>query len=101
MCSKISQEGVEKLTKYSKASKVRQGKARAIYSKLKKVWKNSQFTTKNKIRIFKSNVISVLLYGCETWKITQTDEKKQDAFLHKSLCCILKIYWLMRITNGR
>lgn len=46
--------------------KVRLGKARAAYSKLEKIWKNSHFTIKNKIKIFKSNIISVLFYGCET-----------------------------------
>lgn len=46
--------------------KARFGKARAAYIKLKKIWKKSQFTTKNKIKILKSNVISVLLYGCKT-----------------------------------
>lgn len=77
----------------------RLGKARVAYNKLGKIWKNSQFTCKNKIKIFKSNVISVLLYGCETWRMTQTDEKKLDAFLHKSLRRMLKIYWPMRVTN--
>ena len=75
------------------------GKARAAYSKLDKIWKNSQFTYKTKIKIFKANVISVLLYGCECWRMTKTDEKKLDAFLHKSLRRILKIYWPMRIKN--
>ena len=55
--------------------KARLGEASAAYSKLEKIW-NSQFTTKNEIKIFKSNVISLLLYGCETWRMTQTDEKK-------------------------
>ena len=45
------------------------------------------------------NVISVLLYGCKTWRTTQADEKKLDAFLRKGLRRILKIYWPMRITN--
>ena len=31
--------------------------------------------------------------------MTQTDEKKRDAFLHKSVRPILKIYWPMQITN--
>ena len=31
--------------------------------------------------------------------MTQTDEKKLDAFLHKSLRRILKIYWPMHVTN--
>ena len=45
----------------------RLGKARTAYNKLRTVWKNNQFSRMTKIRIFKSNVISVLLYGCETW----------------------------------
>ena len=78
--------------------KARLGKARVAYNKLDKFWKNSQFTIKTKVNVFKSNVISVL-YGCETWRTTKADEKKLDAFLHKSLRRILKIYWPMRITN--
>ena len=57
--------------------KARLGKARAAYSKLDKIWKNSQSTYKTDIKIFKSNVISVLLYGCECWRMTKTDEKKR------------------------
>ena len=63
----------------------RLGKARTAYSKLDKIFKNSQFTSRTKIKIFKSNFISVLLYGCETWRMTQTGEKKLDVSLHKSL----------------
>ena len=75
------------------------GKARAAYSKLDKIWKNSQSTYKTNIKIFKSHVISVLLYGCECWRMTKTDEKKLDAFLHKSLRRMFKIYWPMRVKN--
>ena len=77
----------------------RLGKARVAYNKLDKFWKNSLFTIKTKVNVFKSNVISVLLYGCETWRTTKADEKTFDAFLHKSLRRILKICWPMRITN--
>ena len=70
--------------------KARLGKVRVAYNKLDKFWKNSQFTIKTKINVFKSNVISVLLYGCETWRTTKADEKKLDAFLHKSLRRIIK-----------
>ena len=70
-----------------------------IKSKLEKIWKNSKFTYKTKIKIFKSNVLSVLLYGCECWRMTKTDEQKLDAFLHKSLGQLFKIYWPMQVTN--
>ena len=79
--------------------KARLGKARVAYNKLDKFWKNSPFIIKTKINVFKSSVISVLLYGCKTWRTTKGDEKKLDAFLHKSLRRILKIYWPMRIIN--
>ena len=55
--------------------KARLGKARVPYNKLDKFGKNSQFTIKTKINVLKSNVISVLLYGCETWRTTKADEK--------------------------
>ena len=48
---------------------------------------------------FKSNVISVELYGGESWRMAQTDEKKLDAFLLKRIRRILKIYWPMCTTN--
>ena len=46
--------------------KARLGKATTTYNKLGKIWKSSHFINKTKIKIFKSNVIWVLLYGCET-----------------------------------
>ena len=41
--------------------KARLGKARVAYNQLDKFWKNSQFTIKTRVNVFKSNVISVLL----------------------------------------
>ena len=52
-----------------------------------------------KINIFKSNVIAVLLYGCESWRMTKADEAKLDTFQHKCLRRLLKIYWPMRMSN--
>ena len=45
--------------------------ARLAYNKLKSVWNNSQFGRKTKMKLLKSNVLSVLLYGSETWKMTK------------------------------
>ena len=52
-----------------------------------------------KIRIFKSNVRAVLLYGCESWRMTKGDEAKLDTFQHKCLRRLLKIYWPMCMSN--
>ena len=52
--------------------KTRIGKARAAYGLLNKVWKDRNISMRTKIRLFQSNVKSVLLYGSETWSLTKT-----------------------------
>ena len=53
--------------------KSRLGKARAAFSKLRNIWGSSQLKLKTKLKIFKSNVMDSLLYGCETWRMTKRD----------------------------
>ena len=77
----------------------RLGPARIAYNKLWVIWNNSQIGRKTKIRLFNSNVISVLLYSCETWKMTKGDKQMLDTFLHKCLRRILRIYWPQRVRN--
>ena len=66
---------------------------------VRNMWKNSQLKMKTKMKIFKSNVVAVLLYGCETWRMTKRDANMLDVFLHKSLRRIMKIYWPMKTSN--
>jgi len=49
---------------------VRIQKARGPFSKLRKVWLSKSLRKDTKIRIFNAYVKSVLLYGCETWLVT-------------------------------
>ena len=77
----------------------RLGKAQAIFCNLKNIWSNSQLSINTKLRIFRSSVLTVLLYGCETWRMIKSDETKLNVFLHKCLRRILKIYWSMKVTN--
>ena len=49
----------------------------------------------------KTIVRPVLLYGCETWKITKNDERKLNSFQCKCLRRILRIRWQQRMTNKR
>ena len=79
--------------------KIRIGKARKQYHRFRKLWNSGQYRRKTKMRIFQSNVISVLLYGCETWKMTEADEHCLNVFVHKCLRRILKIYWPQRVSN--
>ena len=79
--------------------KSRLEKARTAFSKLRNIWKSCQLKLKTKLKMFKSNVAAVLLYGCETWRMIKRDATKLEEFLHKSLRRLMKIYWPMKISN--
>lgn len=66
---------------------------------LKTVWRSTSLSIYTKIRIFKSNVLSVLLYGSECWKTTAAIEQKLEVFQIKCLRRILQIFWPNVISN--
>ena len=68
-------------------------KANQAFVMLNPVWRTTNPGVHNKIKIFSSNVLSVLLYGAECWKTTVTIQRKLEVFQTKCLRHILKIYW--------
>lgn len=74
-------------------------KARQAYSVLGNIWAFSLYSIDTKLRIFNSNVKSVLLYGCETWKITTSITKSLQTFVNRCLRRILRIFWPQTISN--
>nr|KAG5695522.1 hypothetical protein BaRGS_008025 [Batillaria attramentaria] len=75
------------------------GKARAVMVMLKNVWASKVVSIRTKLRIFNSNVKSVLLYGCETWRTTKTMQQKIQTFLNTCLRRIFSIRWPEKIRN--
>ena len=75
------------------------GKARAAFIMLKNVWASRVIRIATKLRIFNSNVKSVLLYGSETWRITKRTQHKVQTFLNTCLRRIFKIRWTDKISN--
>ena len=69
-------------------------KALAWYAchKMKTIWK-SKLRRKIKIRVFKATVESVRLYGCQTWTIDKTLEKRIDGCYTRMLRMVLNISW--------
>ena len=76
-------------------------KARAAYGMLSVVWRNNNFSTSLKLRLFKSNELSVLLYGCCTWKVSKAVTSRLQVFINRCLRSIFRIYWPNRITNEK
>ena len=79
--------------------KTRICKARSAFAALKPVWKNENLSTHTKLRLFNTNVKSVLLYGSETWRRTKYLDNKLQVFINKCLRHILRIRWPDRISN--
>ena len=74
-------------------------KAKSSIHQLNKIWRSSNNGEKTKIRLYQSNILSVLLYGAECWRLTQKDNQRLSGFYIKCLWKICKIYWPRKITN--
>ena len=77
---------------------VRKALAWSACHKMKNIWK-SKLSRKIKIRIFKATVESVLLYGCQTWTINKTFEKRLDGCYTRMLRMVLDVSWKEKRTN--
>ncbi|VDO51740.1 unnamed protein product [Schistosoma margrebowiei] len=62
--------------------KSRIGKARAAYLQLRNIWNSKQLSTNTKVRIFNTNVKTVLLYVAETWRTTKAIIQKIQVFIN-------------------
>ena len=78
---------------------MRKAQAWAALNKMDAIWK-SKLGRKTKISLFSATVVSVLLYGCETWTLTAALEKKIQAFENKCLRKLLQISWTEHKTNN-
>ena len=60
---------------------------------------NATINISAKIRIFNTNVKSVLLYGCDTRKLTKTIIHQLKVLVKRCIRRILKILWPVQISN--
>jgi hypothetical protein len=78
---------------------VRTGKASSVFQKLGNIWKFRKITRKTKLKLYKSKVISVLLYASETWKTNKTTKSRRRGFRGRRLRRIHGVKWQDRVTN--
>ena len=71
---------------------VRIGKARTAFTILRPVWKSKTISRKTKLRIFNTNLKSVLLYGSESWRVTKATCNKLQSFVGRCLRSIMGIH---------
>ena len=69
------------------------GKAREAFAFLNNIWRSVKISMSTKLRIFKSSVLVVHLYGAESWETTNSIINKLDVFQTRCLRRILRIFW--------
>ena len=65
----------------------------------KKVWEKREISQSTKVKVYKTVVLTTLLYDCETWKIYKRREKQLQQYHTRCLRRILNIRWNDMIPN--
>jgi len=76
-------------------------KANGVFVQLYPVWRNHNTSKTVKIQIFTTNVKSVLLYACETWKTTNQITRRLQTYINKCLRQIMNKKWTDKIRNQK
>ena len=75
-------------------------KAAAVVAKLnKRVWGNDLLSERTKMCVYQACVLSILLYGSESWMTYPRQERLLNAFHLRCLRRLLHIRWQDRVTN--
>ena len=85
---KITQKG-----SCSEDIKLRIGKALGAVQRLQSIWSAKDIQTNTKIELYKVLVLSILLYGAETWTLKREDENRLLTF---EMMCLRKIMGVTR-----
>jgi hypothetical protein len=78
---------------------VRIGQAWTAATKMRNIW-TSFLTEELKRKFFQATIVSILLYGCETWTMTVAIQKKLDGAYTKLLRYISNVSWRDHIPNS-
>ena len=73
-------------------------KARGSFGTDNTVCRSTAYSNNTKIKIFNTNVNSVLVYGCETWNLTKTVIYQIQVLVNRCIRRIMKIFWPVQIS---
>ena len=72
---------------------------RKVMSNLDSILKSRDITLPTKVRLVKSMVFSVVMYGCESWTVKKAEHQRIDAFELWSCRRLLTVPWTARRFN--
>lgn len=77
------------------------GKAATNMAKLSaRVWENKKLTTQTKVAVYRTCIVSTLLFGSESWTTYASQEKRLNIFHMRCICRILSISWTDKVPNN-
>ena len=79
--------------------KTRLAMATSSMARLFKIWHSKEISFSSKFKLYKSLVLSIALYGCESWTLLAELEKRIQSFEMKCLRRLLGISWQEKKTN--
>ena len=68
-------------------------------SNLDSIFKSRDMTLPTKVRLVKSMVFPVVMYGCESWTVEKAERRRIDAFELWSWRRLLRVSWTARRSN--
>ncbi|CAG9830832.1 unnamed protein product [Diabrotica balteata] len=74
-------------------------KTRSAFVRMSKIFKSHELPLKTKMRLLRCYVFTMLLYGVESWTLTEASMGKLEAFEMWCYRRILRISWVDRVTN--
>ena len=75
------------------------GIASTAMHSMNKVWRQTLLQLQTKLRLYQTCILSILLYGSETWTLLQEDLRKLEVFHMHSLRMIVGICWHVFVKN--
>ena len=78
--------------------KYRIGKALRAMQNLNDIWKSKDISTSTKIQFYKTLILSLLMYGSESWTLKKEDENRLLVF---EMTCLRKILGVSRLDKIR
>ncbi len=81
--------------------KARISLAMSAMTRLATIWKSNAISFPIKFKLYKTLVLSILMYGCESWTLTADLERIIQAFEHKCFRKLLRISYTQLYTEHK
>ena len=75
------------------------GIGKANFGQMRGILTNMSLSIEVRLRILKSYIWSVMLYGCETWNISKEMKKRLEAAEMWFIRRMMRVPWVERVTN--